>query len=72
MNRTVCARSHVTAGLDDLSGNFDVVINRLGVAELASFPSLPGPLDQISSFPALAHLTCPAAARVRGPPGLIR
>ena len=48
-----------TASLDDLSGNFDVVINRLGVAELASFPSLPGPLAQISSFPALAHLLFP-------------
>lgn len=44
------------AGLDDLSGNLEVVIGRHGVEELVSFPELSGAVAQMSSFPALAYL----------------
>ena len=48
-----------TAGLDDLSGNLEVVVRRHGVAELVSFPVLSGPAAQMSSFPLLAYLLFP-------------
>ena len=48
-----------TAGLDDLSGNLEVVVSRHGVEDLVSFPDLSGPISQVSSFPALAYLLFP-------------
>ncbi len=48
-----------TAGMDDVSGDLEVLIGRRGVEELATFPVLSGPLAQLSSFPALGHLLFP-------------
>jgi len=48
-----------TAGLDDLSGSFEVLIGRDGVQEVVSFPEISGGVAQMSSFPALGYLLFP-------------
>lgn len=48
-----------TAGLDDVSGNLEVLVSRAGVEEIAMIPELSGPVAQMSSFPALAFLLFP-------------
>ncbi len=48
-----------TAGLDDVSGELDILVGREGVEEIATAPELAGPVAQISSFPALAFLLFP-------------
>jgi len=48
-----------TAGLDDVSGNLEVLVSRAGVEELTTIPELGGPVAQVSSFPALAFLLFP-------------
>ena len=58
-----------TATLDDVSGRFEVVIGRSGVAELVSFPQVTGAMSQTSLFPLLSFLLFPRLPDGEADPG---
>ena len=58
-----------TATIDDVSGRFEVVIGRSGVAELVSFPQVTGAMSQTSLFPLLAFLLFPRLPDGEADPG---
>ena len=58
-----------TATLDDVSGSFEVVIGRSGVAELVSFPQVTGAMSQTSLFPLLSFLLFPRLPDGEADPG---
>ena len=58
-----------TATIDDVSGRFEVVIGRSGVAELVSFPQVTGAMSQTSLFPLLSFLLFPRLPDGEADPG---
>ncbi|MYH51775.1 MAG: hypothetical protein F4139_02370 [Gemmatimonadetes bacterium] len=58
-----------TAGLDDVSGTLDILADRYGIVEVASFPEVSGPLAPMSSFPTLPYLLFPRLEEGATDPG---
>ena len=51
-----------TAGLDNVSGTLDVLMDSRGVVEVTAFPEVSGALAPMSSFPVLPYLLFPRLA----------
>ena len=59
----------VTADIDDVSGDLQVVLDVSGVKDLEAFPQLSGAVAQMSSFPALPYLLFPRLPGGEAHPG---